>query len=99
MARSKPPEIALATASAADLRALIPKAREDGQAAGIDPEMLAEMQRHADRVAAEAPPFSPSVRARVRELLAVAAGLHEPDAASCSSRARGSGYRFRKSGA
>jgi hypothetical protein len=88
MARSRPPEIALEMASAADLHALIPRAREDDQAPGIDPEMLAEMQRHADRVAAEAPPFSPSVRARVRELLVVAAGLHEPDAAPCTSRAQ-----------
>ncbi len=85
MTRSRSPEIALETASAADLHALIPRPQQSRQAAGIDPEALAEMQRHADRVAAEAPPFSASVRERVRALLTAAVGMHRSNAGPCDS--------------
>jgi hypothetical protein len=80
---SRKRSVQLHTASGADLAALVPRAREPE---GIDPETLAVMERAADAVVASAPPISPAVRARVRELLTVAAGLHQGNAA-CVRRA------------
>ncbi len=72
MAKSRSP-VALETASAADLRALVPQARES-ELGGIDPDSLAimkadEIEVYVAEMVAKAPPLSADLRARLAGLL------------------------------
>jgi len=73
--------VELETTSPRVLRALV------GDLDQPDAGLLAELEAEADRVAAAAPSFTPAVRERVRDLLAVAPSVHSPPAPRCKPRA------------
>lgn len=70
--------------SAADLHALAPRTAHDPEGlvlsdgSPVPPEVLAAMEAEADRVVKAAPPMSEPTRARLRELLGLAATMRRP---------------------